>query len=204
MLDTLLKIGKWQSQGKSVWNRFLENPKLKEEVKNYILPLIFDLDNNDIIIDGAHLLEFEQNFVEKWKAIKVLGGNNKAIYATTSGDKISQIYKTFFGKEDTETKHGELWEAIEKTDENLLTKEFKSILELIFKLKDVFWIKLTIENRSGVRELKIRAIENLLKFTPNQKIVLITVAVKSQSLFGDKMQYFFEIPEYLAFLEKCF
>ena len=30
MLNTLLKIGEWQSQGKSQWTRFLEKPKIKE------------------------------------------------------------------------------------------------------------------------------------------------------------------------------
>ncbi len=204
MLDTLLKIGEWQSQGKSLWNRFLENPKLKDEVKNYILPLIFDLDNNDMVIRSEYLHDYDEKFVENWKAIKVQGGNNKAIYATTSGDKINQIYKTFFGKENTETKNGELLEAIEKIDANLLTEEFKTLLESIFKLKDVFWNKLTIENRSGVKELNIKSIEDLLKFSNNQKLVLITVAIKSQNLFGDKMQYFSEIPEYKKFLKKKF
>ena len=204
MLDTLLKIGEWQSQGKSPWTRFLERPKLKKEVKSYVIPLIFDLDNNDIIISGEHLLEYDDKFVEKWKCIKTQGGNNKAIYATTAGDKINQIYKTFFGKEGTDAKNGELLEAIEKLDVNLLSEEFKSMLSSIFELKDIFWNKFTVENRNGVEELKIKSIEDFLEFTNNQKIVLITVAVKSQNLFGDKMQYLFEIPEYLAFLEKKF
>ncbi len=204
MLDTLLKIGEWQSQGKSAWTRFLEKPKLSGEIKNYIIPLIFDLDSNDIIICGEYLHEYDEKYVEKWKALKVQGGNNKAIYATTSGDKINQIYKTFFGKEYTETKNGELLEAIEKLDANLLTEEFKTLLESIFKLKDVFWNKLTIENKNGVKELKIKSIEDLFEFSNNQKLVLITVAIKSQNLFGDKIQYFSEIPEYQTFLEKKF
>jgi CRISPR-associated protein Csh1 len=29
MLNTLLKIGEWQSEGKSKWDRFLEKPKIK-------------------------------------------------------------------------------------------------------------------------------------------------------------------------------
>jgi len=204
MLDTLLKIGEWQSRDKSLWTRFLENPKLRDEAKNYILPLIFDLDANNIVISGEYLRDYDEKFVEKWKALKVQGGNNKAIYATTSGDKINQIYKTFFGKENTETKNGELLEAIEKTDANLLTEEFKSLLESIFQLKDVFWNKFTLENRSGVKELKIKSIEDVLGFENNQKLALITVAVKSQNLFGDKMQYFYEVLEYKAFLEGKF
>ncbi len=29
MLNTLLKIGEWQSEGKSEWDRYLEKPKIK-------------------------------------------------------------------------------------------------------------------------------------------------------------------------------
>ena len=48
MLNTLLKIGEWQSEGKSEWDRYLEKPKIKatdnrgNELKNYIISLIFD------------------------------------------------------------------------------------------------------------------------------------------------------------------
>ena len=80
-----------------------------------------------------------------------------------SGDKLNQIYKTFFGKEGTEAKNGELLEAIEKVDANLLTEKFKLMLSSIFELKDMFWNKFTIENRSGVKELKIKSIEDSLK-----------------------------------------
>lgn len=31
MLQSLLKIGEWQSQGKGEWDRFLDYPKVKTE-----------------------------------------------------------------------------------------------------------------------------------------------------------------------------
>ena len=37
MLDTLLKIGEWQSQGKSEWDRFLDYPKANREENAAIL-----------------------------------------------------------------------------------------------------------------------------------------------------------------------
>jgi len=49
MLQTLLKIGKWRSAGKSKWDRFLDYPEPDTEdkhgnpIKNYTLPIIFDL-----------------------------------------------------------------------------------------------------------------------------------------------------------------
>ena len=37
------------------------------------MPLVFDLDNNDIIVSGEHLLEYDEKFVEKWKCLKNAG-----------------------------------------------------------------------------------------------------------------------------------
>lgn len=210
MLETLLKIGEWQSQGKSEWDRFLEPPKIKTEdkkgniIKNYILPIIFDLDNNDIIVSGENLLEYDPKYLREWKAIKIQGGNNKAFYTTVSGEKIGQIYKTFFGKEGVETFNGELLEALKNLDSNLITDDIKSLLESVFILKDIFWQKFTVEKKNGERELKVKSIEEYLGFSNNQKLVLLTVAIKSTIFFGDSLKYFFEIPEFLAYLEKRF
>lgn len=210
MLKTLLKIGEWQSQGKSEWDRFLDAPKIVTEdkkgmaIKNYVLPLIFDLDNHDIIVDSEYLCEYDAKYVSDWKAIKVQGGNNKAIYITAAGNKINQIYKTFFGKEGDDTLNGELSEAFLKFDSNLLTDNFRVLLESIFVLKDVFWEKFTIEKRNGEKELKIKSIEERLGFSNNQNLVLVTVAIKNRKLFGDSIKYFSEISEYLTFLEKKF
>ena len=210
MLNTLLKIGEWQSHGKSEWDRFLEPLKIKTEdkkgnnIKNYNLPIIFDLDNNDIIVSSGNLLEYDTKYLSEWKAIKIQGGNNKAFYTTVPGEKIGQIYKTFFGKEGIETSNGELLEALKNLDSNLITDNIKSLLESVFTLKDIFWKKFTVEKKNGERELKVKSIEEYLGFSNNQKLVLLTVAIKSTIFFGDSLKYFFEIPEFLAYLEKRF
>lgn len=210
MLETLLKIGEWQSQGKSEWDRFLDAPKIVTEdkkgnvINNYVLPLIFDLDNQDVIVDSEYLCEYDEKFISDWKAIKVQGGNNKAIYITAAGNKINQIYKTFFGKEGADTTNGELLEAFVKLDPNLLTNSFKLLIESIFTLKDIFWEKFTIEKRNGEKELKVKSIEEQLGFTTNQSLVLVTAALKSQTLFGNTIKYVSEMPEYLALIEKKF
>ena len=49
------------------------------------------------------------------KAIKILGGNNKSIYLTTPFDKLIQLYKTLFGKnENNGAECGELYELINR------------------------------------------------------------------------------------------
>ncbi|MGC9355188.1 MAG: TM1802 family CRISPR-associated protein [Mariniphaga sp.] len=211
MLNTLLKIGQWQSEGKSEWDRFLEKPKIKatdnrgNELKNYIISLIFDLDNKDIKIDSDNLVEYDDKYLEKLKALKIQGGNNKAVYVTAPAGKLIQIYKTFFGKEGEETKEGELAEAIKKVNPAFLNGEFSNILKDIFELKDVFLKELTIYNANKeINEITPKTIEKKLNLSQNQNLALITVKVKSQKYFGSETKLFAEIPEYLEFLEQRF
>ena len=70
MLQTLLKIGEWQSQGKSEWDRFLDYPKVEREdkrgnpIKNYTLPIIFDLDAMEVIISQENLSEYDEQKIK--------------------------------------------------------------------------------------------------------------------------------------------
>lgn len=203
MLDTLIKIGKWQSQGKSEWDRFLEWPKVDTEdkkgnsIKNYTLPIIFDLDENEVIIDSQNLKEYDESDVTELKVLKTKGGNNKAIYVSVPAKKIEQIYKTFFGKYDKETEIGEIEEAIEKVNKSILTEEFKSMLNDIFELKDEFIKIASIENeKTGDREIKIKAIEDKLDLGRLEKLVLLSVYVKSEKRGIIEPIPFAQIPEY--------
>lgn len=131
MLNTLLRIGEWQSQGKSEWDRFLDFPKIEKEdkhgnpIKNYILPIIFDLDENKVVIESDRLIEYSPRAIQDKFPLKIKGGNNKAIYTAVISKSLNQIYKTFFGKEGAETEIGELYEAIQKVNPALLTESFK-------------------------------------------------------------------------------
>lgn len=102
MLQTLLQIGRWQSEGKGKWDRFLDFPKVitkdkkGNKITNYTLPIIFDLDNQEVIIDKENLEEYDEEKIRSEAIpLKVKGGNNKAIYVAVPENKLSQIYKTF-------------------------------------------------------------------------------------------------------------
>jgi CRISPR-associated protein Csh1 len=167
--------------------------------------LIFDLDNKDIKIDSDNLVEYDDKYLEKLKALKIQGGNNKAVYVTAPAGKLIQIYKTFFGKEGEETKEGELAEAIKKISPALFTGEFPNLLKDIFELKNIFLEKLTIYNTNKeINEITPKAIEKKLNLSQNQNLALITVKVKSQKYFGGETKLFAEIPEYHEFLEQRF
>ena len=176
MLQTLLKIGEWQSQGKSEWDRFLDYPKAEREdkrgnpIKNYTLPIIFDLDALEVIISQENLREYEEEKVKNTFPLKIKGGNNKAIYTSVPGGKINQVYKTFFGKEGTDTERGELVEAIEKVNQDLLTEKLKKLLSEIFKLKEKF-LEMTVHSAKGV--VDIRSINENFNLEKSENIVFV-------------------------------
>lgn len=206
MLETLLKIGQWQSQGKSEWDRFLEYPKADKEDKrgnsqiNYTLPIVFDLDKNEVIIESNNLKEYEENEVEKALGIKMKGSNSKAICAAGISKRLGRISQTFFGKEGEETDKGELYDAIEKESPNLLTQNFVRLLSQIFDLKEQFLEQTSYQTPSKT-EVDIRAIESTFDLNPNENIVFLTVQVKAEDFGYDKPHSFSEIPEYEKFLE---
>lgn len=207
MLNTLLKIGEWQSQGKSEWDRFLDYPKVEREDKrgnpitNYTLLIIFDLDAKEVIISQENLREYDEQKIKNTFPLKIKGGNNKAIYTSVPAGKINQVYKTFFGKEGADTEQGELVEAIEKANKYLLTEYLKGLLGQIFTLKEKF-LEMTIHSAKGV--VDIRTISESLNLGNIENIVFINVLVKSEEFGFNSPTVFAEIEDYKAFLQYSF
>lgn len=192
MLDTLLKIGKWQKEGVDEWSRFLASPKVNDRdrhdkpITNYILPIIFDLDESKVIIDPSNLIEYDKDkHLLELKAIKILGGNNKSIYLTTQFDKIIQLYKTLFGKsENNETGHGELFEFINREYPKYIDTNLTKILKGIYDLKSEFMKHFTGDDPQNEGQgVDHNVLKQRLGLGKNDNIVLVYTCVKS-GLFG--------------------
>ena len=102
MLKTLLKIGKWQQSKSDSWSRHLDDPKVQyedrngNEIKNYIVPLIFDLDNEKVYLSDK-LSSYQETHRLDYKLIKVQGGRVRGFYASIVPKKLNILIKTFFG-----------------------------------------------------------------------------------------------------------
>lgn len=206
MLQTLLKIGEWQSQGKSEWDRFLEYPKVDKQdkrgnkIKNYTLPIIFDLDKKKVIISQDNLREYDNSHIEDSMPIIIKGRNSKAIRCSGNSIRLGRIYQSFFGKIKENTENGDLIEAIVKTDTKLLTEILKEILNKLFKLKDDF--KKQIINDKGEADIKI--IQDKFDLAKNENIVFLTCYIKSDDLGFKEPTLFTAIDDYKKFLEITF
>ncbi len=207
MLQTLLKIGEWQSQGKSEWDRFLDYPKAEREdkygnpIKNYTLPIIFDLDAKEVIISQENLREYDEKDVRNALGTKMKGSNSKAICSAGLSKRLGRINQSFFGKEGTETENGELIEAIEKENPALLSENFKNILFQIFDLKDNF-LQQTVY--SSKEQIDIRAINDSFDLAKVENIIFIATYLKSEEFGYSELTPFGDIPEYRTFLEYSF
>lgn len=207
MLQTLLKIGEWQSQGKSEWDRFLDYPKVEKEdkkgnaVKNSTLPIVFDLDNHEVIIESGNLKDYEDADVSDALGTKMKGSNSKAICSSGLSKRLGRIYQTFFGKEGSNAKTGQLFEAIEKTNPELLTDDFKTLLSKLFDLKDSFLSQTVHPSKN---EVDIQTINKSFDLNGNEKIVFVTIKIKSDEFGYNEPVLFSKIPAYKAYLEQSF
>ncbi|ADF51861.1 CRISPR-associated protein [Zunongwangia profunda SM-A87] len=207
MLQTLLKIGEWQSQGKSKWDRFLDYPKAERKdklgnpINNYTLPIIFDLDAMEVIISSEKLREYDEKDVRNSLGNKMKGSNSKAICSAGLSKRLGRINQSFFGKEGVETKNGELIEAIEKENSALLSESLKLILSKIFDLKEEF-LHQTVY--SSTNQIDIRALNESFDLAKNENIIFLSISLKSEEFGYREPTLFADIPDYRTFLEYSF
>ena len=206
MLQTLLRIGEWQAEGKSEWDRFIEYPKVETEdkhgnpIKNYTLPIIFDLDTKQVEISEENLKEYNVFHVVESLPIIIKGRNSKAIRSSGNSSRLRRIYQSFFGKIDNDSASGELIEAIEKTNPALLSENLKNIIEKLFELKNEF--KSQIINEKG--EVDIKVIDDKFELGKNENIVFLTSLIKSKEFNINNPTLFTNIKGYKKFLKFTF
>lgn len=209
MLDTLLKIGKWQKEGMSEWDPILEKPSVIYETKkgdpinNYAIGIVFDLDEMDVYPDKNLLKEYDEDRdPEKFKLISTLPGNNKAIYATVESGKINQLFKTFFGKEDNDkAEYGELIEAIDKDFIQYQESEMYQLVKDLIPLRNIFLEKIWDEEKD---KIDYKRILNPIDLGRNEKLILVYAAIKSEKHGHTSPIPVAEIEDYVSFLRDKF
>ncbi len=190
MLDTLIKIGKWQSGKKSPIERFLTKPKLKEGKTYYVANLVFDLDEQDIYMEKLKKYDEEKD-VKNFLLLKIRRGNNKKIYATVIKNNFEKLLISFFG--DIQKKDNTLGELYEKANQTSNDKNFLDILRSILELKEKL---LNITKNSST---KIFDQLNLNK--TKEDIAVITSSVKSLKYGFEKPVFISKLDGYKNFIE---
>lgn len=130
MLDTLIKIGKVQSQGKSDWDAKIYNPPNK----TLLVLLIFDIDEQEIKIDTE---AFDTQRAIDFRCLKPAGARAKNALVTVDVTKnFEQFKKSLFGSGESES--GEFIEIIKRDCPQIEHTELGKALLQVFGMKKIF------------------------------------------------------------------
>lgn len=219
MLQTQIRIGQQLSQGRGDWDDILDAPKIEMETKkgdpitNYVIPLIFDLDEHRVDFGG--LLEYDPDESPgRYFNIKIQGGNNKAVYTCVEWKKLEQLRKAFFGivdKKGVEPDRGQFADAIETSFSDLQTTPLYETLNEIFKLRPEFErrfallenTKLTDSEKEGLTE-EDRQFLKAVATRPAERLVLVVAQIIWPEKGYTKPTLFSQIDGYQTFLKRKF
>jgi len=194
MITSLNRIGKQLRANIDPLDSIISEPKLSEHDKernNYLLKIIFDVDNKDIIISKSNLVEYSENHSPKeFYHIKTLQGRFRKIYVTTEFKKVDSFRIAFFGNENSTV--GDFASYIEGEFPTLKKSEFYSALQSIFTLKN---LETTIDKQFIKEKLELDSSENL---------VLITALIIDTNLDLKNPTFLFDLSGYKEFISKRF
>lgn len=200
MLDTLYAIGKEISQDRDDWEDIILVPKTDEKFQRYNLKIVFDLDQQQVLVSPEYLDTFSES-LDKLRSIgnlKIQGGNNKSIYVACAAEKLEQLGKTLFGKKGGSK--GEFIEAIDKDYAELKNTVLYQILSAIFPLQESFN---TFCWDSQKEKYDVKLLQSTLKLSNTDRLVLVYAAVSS-SQYQLKATPLAQVEGYADFIEKKF
>lgn len=203
MLDTLIKIGKWQFSEMEPIERFLTKPKrLNEEKIGYILNLIFDLDKHDIYPEVLKKFDIEKDPID-YLLLKTLPSNNRSIYVAVEKNKLNGLLKSFFGKIDLKylplATHGELFL---KATEIGISEKFASLLDKITELKDILIEIITKEDEEGKIDPKLLMKD--IHLERGEDIFMVVASVKAKEFGFEEPVPIAKIDDYMNFVNHNF
>lgn len=206
MIDTLLKIGKQVSKGKDQWDDILDFVtyptinKKEQELKNYVVNLVFDLDEKRVYFSDKLEMFDNEKTVKKIKHLKTKGGNPKSVYFTSDIKNINRLYKTLFGKHQIDNiNKPEFLEAVEKIDIKLLETD-------ICKIVDKCWHELKTEFESMLsfssddKKAVFKELQNVFKLSKFESIKLCYASVKYSEFGIEQVTPFNKLDGYDEFI----
>lgn len=195
MLDTLLKLGEQLSQNVSKWDDYLEKrekkliPKGEKEL--YILNIVFDIDNKEIIISPDNLSEFDKELsVKKHWLFQTFAARAGKTYVATLFDKTDDLKVSLFGK-DNESK-GQFQNDIDNKFPKLKTTHFYKAIKSVYSLID----KSEVLNKSEII--------SKLNINRNQAITFCYISIRNSELGINEPTELSKLDGFSAYFEKKF
>lgn len=187
MLNTLVALGKEIAQQQGEWDNLVEIPKFEEKnndeepITNYVLIVTFDVDEQTINFkNGTH------SFGVKTSSIKYRNINSELwgrrgdpwMVTCTYPKKLPILQKSIFGKPEEDIGKGLFQKSLLRSYPDAKDTLFYRALEACYSLRNVQIDR----ERKGIDVLVSEYISEKISLPRNHKIVLLTVAIKAESL----------------------
>ena len=219
MLQTQIRIGLQLSEGRGEWDDILDKPKIETETKkgdsitNYVVPLIFNLDEYRIDVGTLHEFDPDES-PGRFFNVKIQGGNNKAVYTCVEWKKLEQLSKTFFGivgKKGEEPERGQFAEAIDKDFTDLKTTPLYDVLNEVFTLRTAFEQRMDLLENTKRTDAKKEMLSDdekqflkAVAIRSSERLVLVVAQIIWSEKGYEKPTLFSEIGGYRQFLRRKF
>jgi len=213
MIKTIHQIGKEVSANMDAWHDLIETDiKINVKNKNYVLPIIFDLDKDTVLVKPKQLTELDISYpsMRGLFMLRTLGRNMKSPYLTVEGKKVEGMIKAIFSKPDKQGIYpaaGDIVVSIRKDFKDLQESRLVDVLSQLNRLRisffKIFQEEITEEEEQVSTKLSIVHLEKKLNLGKNEKIVLIYPVVTStkERLLEKPIT---ELAGYESYIEKRF
>jgi len=184
MIKTIHQIGKELSANMDAWHDIIETDiKTKGDTGNYVLPIIFDLDQGKVLVKSTQLRELDKSYpaMRDLFLLRTLGRNMKSPYLTVEGKKVEGMIKAIFGKPDKKGNYSIDGDIVTSIKNDFKAFEDTQLVEILTKLSplrtsffELFQEKLPEgETERKSKKLSIVNLEEKLELGKGDKIMLI-------------------------------
>lgn len=183
MLNTLVAIGNEIAQQQGEWDNLVEIPKFDwdDSIKNYVLVITFDIDQQRIVVENNVYAFGAETSPSKYRNINSeLWGRRGDPWMVTCSypKKIPILQKSILGKPEEDTGQGLFQKSLVRSFPEAKETLFYKALEACYSLRNVQ----IDEGKKGIDILDSEYISKKLSLAKNHKIVMVTIAIKSESL----------------------
>lgn len=201
MLTTLVKLGKELSEGRSKWEDIILVPnvplqnKKGDPITNYVIEIIFDIDNQEVIIskENLHLYDPERSPFELM-LLKTQSRRGKKNFVTVEAKKTDAFKQTF---------DGDFIDEVNNKTPNLVSSDFFEALTLIKELinsQEAMTEK--INNTKKGDKISKDYINKQLALNNNEKLILCYASIKCSKLKIDNVCKLIELEGYSNYIEQ--
>lgn len=188
MLATLNTIGEHLLKGKGIWARLTTEPKYDSDKKNWVVPILFDCDANEI-----RLLENEKQIFEpeisaidfRYVNTGLWGPRGKKCCVSCEPKNFNMLRESLFGKGGDK---GSMLKAYNEYFINEEATDFELSLKQIISLKE------------KVEDFDLGKFKQELRFNKNEEAVLFYIKIKSEKINSGKIISLFELNGYEDFI----